>query len=318
LLGLFVRSVLLAALVFFARAAHAQSWETVAFRGEEPAGVFKEIVEKLAAPADDHGAPVTSKELRALLADPRTKQLYRRELRRYATPRSTTIQNEEHKNYLKVFLQEANLKRGTAFMKEHEATLAAAETKYGVKRADIVSVLMWESNLGRITGKYLVVNTYLGQILLLEEVFAEIEKKKGTLSPSTVRDEHLKRLGRIKQKAVNFLVALLRAAAAKKVDPLAIRGSWAGAIGFPQFMPTSMRFAADGDGDGKIDLYTFPDAIFSVASYLEAKGYENDRYAALFDYNSDSEYVKGVMAFGDAIDARNAASAGGVQGELER
>lgn len=274
----------------------------LAFKDGEPLGAFKDIVTKLGEPANDEGATVSAEQFRALLADARVaKELYRKELIKYATPQSVKIQNAAHRSYLKLFLREENLKKGVEFLTAHKDELDRAEARFAVKREDIVSVLMWESNLGHITGKYLVFNTYLGEILFLDEVFAELEKKQGTLSPEPVREQHLKRLARLKQNAANFLIALLRSAAAKKVDPLDIRGSWAGAIGFPQFMPTSMRYAVDGDGDSKIDLYSFPDAIFSIGSYLEAHGYKDDRGAAIYAYNADSEYVNGVQAYADAI-----------------
>jgi membrane-bound lytic murein transglycosylase B len=247
---------------------------------------------------------VSADELRAILDDARAQEVYRSELYKYATPRSVKIQNKEHKSFLKVFMRKEKIAKGVVFSSKHEKELSRAEARFGVKREDIVSVLMWESNLGEMTGKYLVVNTYLGEILFLDEVFAEIEKKDGVMSPPQAREQHLKRLARLKENASRFLIALLRSAKAKHVDPLEIRGSWAGAIGFPQFMPTSMRFAVDGDDDGRIDLYTFPDAIFSIANYLEAHGYKADRSAAIYEYNADNEYVRGVEAYADAIAKR--------------
>jgi peptidoglycan lytic transglycosylase B len=278
-----------------------EGWSHLAFRGDEPLGAFKDVVAKLGEPTNEEGAFVSAAELRALLDDPRAKEIYRPELVKYATPQSVKIQNAEHKSFLKLFMRKAKLKKGADFLSARKDELARAEQRFGVKREDIVSVLMWESNLGAVTGKYLVVNTYLGEIMFLDEVFAEIEKKGGTMSPESARAQHLRRLARLKENAVKFLVALLRSAKAKNVDPLTIRGSWAGAIGFPQFMPTSMRYAIDGDEDGQIDLYKFPDAIFSIASYLAAHGYKEDRAAAIYAYNADSEYVRGVQAYADEI-----------------
>jgi membrane-bound lytic murein transglycosylase B len=283
-----------------------QGWSRLAFQGSAPTGPFKEIVARLSAPTDEEGAMVSADELRAILDDARTREVYRPELYKYATPKSVKIQNNEHKSFLRVFMRKEKLEKGAAFISKHKDELARAQARFGVKREDVVSILMWESNLGETTGKYLVVNTYIGEILFLDEVFAEIEKKDGVMSPAAARDQHLKRLERLKENAAKFLVALLRSAKSKHVDPLEIRGSWAGAIGFPQFMPTSMRFAVDGDGDGRIDLYTFPDAIFSIASYLEAHGYKKDRSAAIYEYNSDNEYVRGVEAYADAIAKRAA------------
>jgi membrane-bound lytic murein transglycosylase B len=280
--------------------ARGDGWSHLAFEGDAPIGPFKTIAAKLTAASNDEGASVTVDELKKILDDPRAKEIYRPELIKYATPRSVKIQNAEHRSFLKIFMKKEKLEKGAAFLASHAEELSRAEQRFLVKPKDVVSVLMWESNLGETTGKFLVVNVYLGQILFLDEVFAEIEKKSGAMK-EPARSQQVKRLGRLKENAAMFLVALLRSAKAKGVDPLEIRGSWAGAIGFPQFMPTSMRWAIDGDDDGRIDLYTFPDAIFSVASYLAAHGYEKDRSAAIYAYNSDTEYVKGVEAYADAI-----------------
>jgi membrane-bound lytic murein transglycosylase B len=87
------------------------------------------------------------------------------------------------------------------------------------------------------------------------------------------------------------------------MDVLAIKGSWAGAIGYPQFMPLSLDYAADGDGDGKIDLLTFPDSIASVGSYLSRHGYAKNREKAVLAYNHDRTYVDGVLKYADALAA---------------
>jgi membrane-bound lytic murein transglycosylase B len=276
-------------------------WSHLAFEGDKPVGLFREIVQKLGEPTNDEGATVTRDEFRALLDDPRAREIYRPELVKYATPQSIKIQNAEHRSFLKLFMKKERLQKGAAFLTAHKEDLARGEKRFGVRPEDVTSILMWESGLGEATGKFLVVNTYIGQILFLDDVFREIEKKDGTMSPPDARDAHLKRLDRRKEAAAKFLVALLRSAKAKHVDPLEIRGSWAGAIGFPQFMPTSMRYAIDGDEDGKIDLYAFPDAIMSVASYLGSHGYKDDRSAAIYAYNADKEYVHGVMTYADAI-----------------
>src|SRR5262245_28407912 len=66
-------------------------WVDVAFKGDEPLGAFKDITTRLAEPANEEGAPVGIAELKALLADPRTKEIYRTELEKYASPRSVKI-----------------------------------------------------------------------------------------------------------------------------------------------------------------------------------------------------------------------------------
>ena len=70
-------------------------------------------------------------------------------------------------------------------------------------------------------------------------------------------------------------------------------------------MPASMSYAADGDGDGKIDLHSWPDAVMSVAKYLKERGNygptDSQRRKAIFSYNPLDSYVNGVIKYADAI-----------------
>ena len=154
---------------------------------------------------------------------------------------------------------------------------------------------MWESGLGEFTGNLRVFNVLVAQLLYLEEAQQEAIRQiraKGDANPLAspalvIKQE--KRFAKIRRRCVGNLVALLRQSKAKGVDPLSLTGSWAGAIGYPQFMPASMSYAADGDGDGKIDLHSWPDAVMSVAKYLKERGNygptDSQRRKAIFSYN---------------------------------
>jgi membrane-bound lytic murein transglycosylase B len=266
----------------------------------EPAGPFASVVAALSPPADGVGAPVSADEFRRLLDDPRA-EVYWPELLKYASPQSRKIQKQEHESFIPIFMKPAKIAAGAAFLSDHATELAAAQARYGVPPKDIVSVLMWESNLGKSTGKYRVANIYLGQLLYLDEAAAEAERTSAVRLDAADRSRHVKRLERIKRNAEKYLVALLRSCKAKGVDPFSILGSWGGAIGFPQFMPTSFQYAVDGNADGKIDLYSFPDAIASIGNYLSERGYRASRAKAIHAYNPEDEYVRGVQMYADAI-----------------
>jgi membrane-bound lytic murein transglycosylase B len=68
----------------------------------------------------------------------------------------------------------------------------------------------------------------------------------------------------------------------------------------------SLRWAEDGDGDGRIDLFTMPDAIASIGRYLHENGFAADPKAAVWAYNHEAAYVEGVLAFADALKTRRA------------
>ncbi len=111
-------------------------------------------------------------------------------------------------------------------------------------------------------------------------------------------------MARRKLDAVNSLAALLRYAKKMKFDPLAVQGSWGGAVGYVQFMPYNFNYAIDADGNG-VDLKTWPDAIFSVANFLMKQGRytptEAGRRRAILRYNRSGEYADGVIALADSI-----------------
>jgi membrane-bound lytic murein transglycosylase B len=277
----------------------------LAFRGGEPTPAFASVVRALGAPAGEEGKPVAPDELRQLLDDPRAGEVYGAELVKHASPRSEESERAERGSRLDAVMRPAKIGEGVAFLSEHAAELEAARTKYGVEPEDVVSVLMWESNLGANTRRYRTANVYLGEILYLDDALAEAERTGGAMPPGPARDAHLARLARVKRSAERELVALLRFCKAKGLDPLRVTGSWRGAIGLPQLVPTSFRYAVDGDGDGVVDLYTFHDAIPSVASQLGAHGYREDRVEALRAYDLEEGDVRGVQMYAEAIAARS-------------
>jgi membrane-bound lytic murein transglycosylase B len=131
----------------------------------------------------------------------------------------------------------------------HRAELQRASTRFGVPRSVIVAIWGLESNFGRFQGVRPTIPTlatlaYDGRRTLF-------------------RDE---------------LFAALRIIDSGDVAPDALKGSWAGAMGQSQFMPSSyLRWAVDGDGDGRRDIWTsLPDVFASIASYLKEHGWVRD------------------------------------------
>ena len=84
-------------------------------------------------------------------------------------------------------------------------------------------------------------------------------------------------------------------------DPAEIPGSFAGAMGLPQFMPTSiLAYGKDGNNDGTIDLQTHPDAMASIANYLKKHGWRpgisrKKAEKVIYHYNHSDYYVKAVL-----------------------
>jgi len=166
------------------------------------------------------------------------------------------------------FIEPVRVQAGLRFWQTHSEALARAQTTYGVPAEVVVGIIGVETLYGRHTGNFRV----LDALATLAFDFPASHPR------ATARTEYFQ--GELAQ----LLVLSQRAG----VPPAQWRGSYAGAMGLPQFMPTSWEhFAVDFDGDGKIDLLgSATDAIGSVANYLKAYGWQNGmptHYPARFD-----------------------------------
>lgn len=189
------------------------------------------------------------------------------------------------------FLKPEVVARGRSYLNEHRRDLNRAQALYGVAPEVIVAILTVETSLGNVTGKYSVFNVFASLAVMdTPEVMAEAD-----ISP------HLK--ARLKKKAAwagRELKIFLNYCQENKLDPFQFYGSWAGALGYAQFLPSSLaRCGKDGNGDGKVDLFTHPDAIFSIANYLSKSGFRPDKQItwrrAVLAYNHSDAYADTVL-----------------------
>jgi len=154
-------------------------------------------------------------------------------------------------DYYPQFLSSARIDAGTAFWNANRAALARAEAQYGVPPEIVVAIIGVETFYGRIAGRYRVIDAL-----------------------TTLAFDYPRRAEFFREELKQFLLLTRE----WKIPPLAPKGSFAGAMGLPQFMPTSFRrFAVDFDADGRIDLWNDnDDVIGSVANYLRQHGWERD------------------------------------------
>jgi membrane-bound lytic murein transglycosylase B len=154
------------------------------------------------------------------------------------------------KNYRPIFITADRINSGRSFYAEHRSELERVAGETGVPAQYIVAIIGVETSYGRITGSYRVLDALytLGFFYPRREEFFRSE-----------------------------LAHLFALSKEEKLDLATLKGSYAGAMGWGQFMPSSYRkFGKDGDGDGKRDLIVSPrDAFASIANYFVGHGWKS-------------------------------------------
>ncbi len=164
--------------------------------------------------------------------------------------------------YRRHFVEPMRIRAGVRFWRQHRATLERAEKEYGVPAAVIVGIVGVESVFGRDIGSFRVLDTLATLAFDFPLSHPRVTQRRAFF-----------------QEELEAYLQLLRDnAEGKRHDALnaATNGSYAGAMGWPQFMPSSwLRHAVDYDGDGRIDLVNSPaDVIGSVAQYFADYGWK--------------------------------------------
>ena len=158
--------------------------------------------------------------------------------------------------YRAIFVNDRRIQGGLRFWKRHARTLRRAQKKYGVPPEIIVALIGVETQYGRHAGTYRVIDAL-----------------------TTLAFKYPPRAAFFRSELEQYLLL----ARAQDFNLLGVKGSYAGALGIPQFMPSSYRkYAVDFDHNGKIDLLHDPiDAIGSVANYLKQYGWTGGQPIAL-------------------------------------
>jgi membrane-bound lytic murein transglycosylase B len=158
--------------------------------------------------------------------------------------------------YRSRFIDPVRIRAGVRFWQENRSTLERAEQEFGVPAEIIVGIIGVETIYGQQTGTFPVIDA----LATLAFDFPQAHPRAAERSAFFKAE----------------LEQLLTLSHRTNTDPHRWRGSYAGAMGMPQFMPSSwVRFAIDYDGDGQVDLLnSADDAIGSVANYFKAYGWQ--------------------------------------------
>lgn len=240
-------------------------------------------VENAATPDQEKGV-LARAEIQALITELSTEQGFdKTELRRIFGETKLLPDVMERINkpaeampwhrYKAMLIQPTRIDQGADFWLENKATLARAQKTFGVPASVIAGILGVETRFGRVTGNFRIID-----------------------SLTTLALEFPRRSTFFRKELVQFLLLCKE----EGFDPLSLKGSYAGAMGKPQFMPSSYRtYAIDFSGDGKRDLLgNTEDAIGSIANYLSRFGWiENGSIAlpvAVGNENAAMLLAKGI------------------------
>ena len=199
-------------------------------------------------------------------------QTHNKIVERFARP----YEKQSWTNYRKLFITDSRIKKGTHFYTENQGTLNTIAKNIKVDPFLILSIVGVESNYGRHKGEFTVFNALYTQIAKMP-----------------------RRAKWAKKELIEFLIYCYN----DNIPPHSIKGSYAGAFGYGQFIPSSFNtYAADGNGDGIRKPYEWSDVFASVGNYLAKNGYpvnnhsdQKKVYQSVFAYNHADNYVKAVL-----------------------
>lgn len=226
---------------------------TLGFSESEVAVARAEFVKKMVAQHD-----FTSTEVEALLAEAKIRSDI---IDAISRPAERTL---EWRDYRKIFLTDKRIDAGVVFWREHEEFIRQTAASSGVAPEMLVAIIGIESFFGRITGKYRVLDAL-----------------------STLAFAYPPRAKFFGSELEQFLLLTRE----ESLTPTAALGSYAGAMGAPQFIPSSYRaYAVDGDGDGQRDLWeSWEDVIASIANYFAVHRWQSGEPIAVQATRTKSE-----------------------------
>lgn len=221
------------------------------------------------------------------------------------------------------------VKKSSEFILAHDSLLSAAEQMYNVPKEAITSIMWVETRFGDFLGTYHVPSVYMSYAMATQPDFLQKNKErlksdfsayheklfqakvaKGKELTDKDTAEVLEKWAAIEEKmmekaqkkaswAINELIALQQMRNISPIPIQQLRGSWAGAFGLSQFIPSSyVKIAVDGSGDGKVNLFDVRDAAHSVGRYLSSAGWTANKkaqYRAVYNYNHSADYVNAVL-----------------------
>lgn len=199
------------------------------------------------------------------------------------------------------------IRKARKYIEAHEKELQYAQARYKVDPEVITAIMLVETQLGSYLGGNLIFNTLSTMAALTDPgarklLYAELPSKR-----RYSKEKFEKKAARKSKWAYAELVAFLHYTARENMDPTTLKGSYAGAMGLAQFMPSNaLSLARDGNNNGKIDLFEHADAIVSIANYLKYHGWKpglspKKQYKVILHYNYSKYYANTVLKIAEKL-----------------
>lgn len=205
------------------------------------------------------------------------------------------------------FTSKSAIQKAKSYMDAHADALERARKTYGVDPSVITAIMLVETRLGTYVGTSPVLSVLSTIAALENHVNRDILWRNQLNRYKLSRKKYDRKALQKARWAYRELKAFLTYTQRDNIDPAAVVGSYAGAVGFAQFLPSNiLALGEDGNGDGTVDLFTHADAIASIANYLKHAGWRPgiDRktaYKAVYSYNHSRYYVNTVLKISDLL-----------------
>lgn len=193
------------------------------------------------------------------------------------------------------------IRKARKYIKGHDKELQSAKATYRVDPEVITAIILVETQLGTYMGRSRVFNVLSTMAALNDPEARNVLYKELPPKRRYSRAKFEKKADWRTKWAFKELVAFIHYTAREDLDTTRLKGSYAGAIGIAQFMPTNAyKMAKDGNGDGRRNLYEHADAIASVAYYLKYHGWKpgissKKQHRMVLHYNNSDVYANTVL-----------------------
>jgi membrane-bound lytic murein transglycosylase B len=199
------------------------------------------------------------------------------------------------------FTNNWSIRKAKQYMQKYKDDLIRTEKAFGVDRKIITAIMLVETGLGAWVGTRSTLNTLSTLAALMDPVVRERFWDLIPDSKKISRKKFEKKAAAKSKWAYKELKAFLKYTSREGFDPALIPGSFAGAVGVAQFMPTNiLAYGKDGNDDGTVDMLNHADSMASVANFLKSHGWRPGQShkkseKIIFHYNHSTYYVNTIL-----------------------